>query len=233
LETLRCNSNQLTTLDISKNTALEWLECFNNQLTALDVSKNTALTKLYCNSNQLTSLDVSNNTELTKLYCSNNTYKISLTDGKFDLSTLPAGFDIAKAFEWTNGTVESNILTFDDDTMPVFYAYDSGNDQTAFFRLVTENFVDELLFPPTDEPTLPLGDINGNNIVDSSDASNVLAVYALVSTGKESGLTAEQKTAADVNGDGKYDSIDASLILAYYSHIQTGGTGTIEDYLKS
>ena len=72
LETLYCESNQLTTLDVSKNTALTTLSCDNNQLTTLDVLKNTALTTLYCNNNQLTTLDVSKNTALTTLYCNNN-----------------------------------------------------------------------------------------------------------------------------------------------------------------
>ena len=67
-----CYYNQLTSLDVSKNTALTELSCEGNQLTSLDVSKNTALTKLYCNGNQLTSLDVSNNTALTDLECSGN-----------------------------------------------------------------------------------------------------------------------------------------------------------------
>ena len=48
------------------------LSCYNNQLTSLDVSKNTALTKIVCNQNQLTSLDVSNNTALTILYSYSN-----------------------------------------------------------------------------------------------------------------------------------------------------------------
>jgi Leucine-rich repeat (LRR) protein len=72
LEILYCNSNQLTSLDVSNNTALTYLYCNSNQLTSLDVSNNTALTYLYCNSNQLTSLDVSNNTALTYLYCFSN-----------------------------------------------------------------------------------------------------------------------------------------------------------------
>ena len=55
LETLNCNNNQLTTLDMSKNTALTDLLCFSNQLTSLDVSKNTALTYLNCQYNQLDS----------------------------------------------------------------------------------------------------------------------------------------------------------------------------------
>ncbi|WP_052103095.1 leucine-rich repeat domain-containing protein [Porphyromonas canoris] len=69
---LSCSSNSLTSLDVSKNTALEELSCHSNSLTSLDVSKNTALTRLSCSSNSLTSLDVSKNTALTALSCSSN-----------------------------------------------------------------------------------------------------------------------------------------------------------------
>ena len=69
---LDCYNNQLSTLDVSKNTALEHLSCYNNQLTTLDVSKNTALTYLDCDNNQLSTLDVSKNTALTTLYCYDN-----------------------------------------------------------------------------------------------------------------------------------------------------------------
>ena len=72
LTDLSCGSNQLTSLDLSNNTALMYLNCRYNQLTSLDLSNNTALTYLDCYNNQLTSLDVSNNTALTKLYCSDN-----------------------------------------------------------------------------------------------------------------------------------------------------------------
>ena len=69
---LRCPVNQLTSLDVSKNTALTGLWCFDNQLTNLDVSKNTALSFLNFSVNQLTSLDVSTNTALSFLICANN-----------------------------------------------------------------------------------------------------------------------------------------------------------------
>ena len=46
-------------------TALTFLKCDDNQLISLDVSNNTLLTHLVCNDNQLTSLDVSANTALT------------------------------------------------------------------------------------------------------------------------------------------------------------------------
>jgi hypothetical protein len=69
---LSCNYNQLTSLDVSKNTALTDLSCYGNQLTSLDVSKNTALTHLACFVNQLTSLDISKNTALEWLDCGSN-----------------------------------------------------------------------------------------------------------------------------------------------------------------
>ena len=65
LEYLNCDDNQLTSLDVSNNTALTNLDCYNNQLASLDVSNNTALTNLDCHNNRLTSLNLSNNTVLT------------------------------------------------------------------------------------------------------------------------------------------------------------------------
>lgn len=69
---LSCYNNQLTSLNIAANTALKYLHCWNNQLTSLDVSANTALKWLECHNNQLTSLDVSANTALTHFWCPNN-----------------------------------------------------------------------------------------------------------------------------------------------------------------
>ena len=72
LETLYCNSNALTSLDISQNTALTYLDCYTNQLSSLDIGQNIALERLDCRSNQLTSLDVSENIALIRLSCSQN-----------------------------------------------------------------------------------------------------------------------------------------------------------------
>ena len=72
LEKLDCKNNNLTCLDVSKNTKLTKLYCEFNQLTGLDLNKNTKLTELTCQVNQLTSLDLSKNTALTKLDCALN-----------------------------------------------------------------------------------------------------------------------------------------------------------------
>ena len=58
LISLNCSDNQLTALDLSKNTALEVLDCSNNYLNALDVSKNTALKELYCYCNWIRDEDM-------------------------------------------------------------------------------------------------------------------------------------------------------------------------------
>ena len=67
LTSLYCFDNQLTSLDVTKNTALTFMQCFSNQITSIDVTKNTALTFLNFNGNQLTSIDLSQNTLLTSL----------------------------------------------------------------------------------------------------------------------------------------------------------------------
>ena len=72
LRKLVCYSNQLTELDVSKNTVLKRLDCSNNQLTGLDVRQNAALQSLDCSKNQLTSLDVRQNTKLDALWCYQN-----------------------------------------------------------------------------------------------------------------------------------------------------------------
>lgn len=69
---LNCSQNMLTSLDISKNTALQYLYCGNNLLTDLDVSKNTNLRTLNCVSNQITNLDMSKNIALLNLVCNYN-----------------------------------------------------------------------------------------------------------------------------------------------------------------
>ena len=136
LTILECNANRLTALDVSKNTALTVLRSNHNQLTTLDVSKNTALLYLSCTSNQLTSLDL-NNTKITNdPNCRNNIYQIVVdNDPTFDLSTLPGNFVVAKASDWSGGTVSGNMLTVDSGKDTVTYKYDCGKGKNVTFTL--------------------------------------------------------------------------------------------------
>ena len=118
LTQLSCYYNQLTSLDISANTALTTLWCYNNSLTSLDVSGCTALTELSCPFNQLTSLDLSANTALTGLSCSSN-----------QLTTL----DVSANTALTELSCENNQLTTLDisanTALTELYCY--GNQLTS------------------------------------------------------------------------------------------------------
>jgi hypothetical protein len=62
----------LTSLDISKNTALLKLRCSNNQLDTIDLSRNKALKELHIRNNYLTSLNLDGLSALEEVLCDNN-----------------------------------------------------------------------------------------------------------------------------------------------------------------
>ena len=72
LTSLYCDYNSIDSLDVSNCTALDVLWCNNNSLYGLDVRNCTALNHLDCSNNSLSRLDVSDNTALTVLECANN-----------------------------------------------------------------------------------------------------------------------------------------------------------------
>lgn len=72
LNTLSCNYNNLTNLDLSNNIELISVDCAYNQITTIDVSNNTDLIMLSAENNLLSSIDVTNNTQLINLICYSN-----------------------------------------------------------------------------------------------------------------------------------------------------------------
>ncbi|MCR4644825.1 MAG: leucine-rich repeat protein [Oscillospiraceae bacterium] len=77
-----------------------------------------------------------------------------------------------------------------------------------------------------------LGDINGDGVVNASDAAKVLIAAAVIGAGKDPGLTDAQKKAADVNGDGTTNASDAAIILQYAAYIGAGNPEmTLAEYM--
>jgi hypothetical protein len=72
LQTLICNDNQLTSVDLTKNVNLSTLNLSNNSLSTIDLSKNKELNTLALRNNKLESLDVTNNVNLQSLHVNNN-----------------------------------------------------------------------------------------------------------------------------------------------------------------
>ena len=72
------------------------LRCMENQITKLDISKNTLLTGLWCYDNKLTELDASKNRALKELYVENNLFTIEALNDLFQ--TLPSNDFIKSIF---------------------------------------------------------------------------------------------------------------------------------------
>ncbi len=148
LETLICNSNNLSSLDISSNINLISLLCSSNQLTNLEIDVNTNLEDLDCSSNQIQVLDVTNNTLLKSLNCSNNRISgidvsqnaelISLSISNNTINSLDVG---------TNTNLESlfcasnQITILDVSANTYLNALDTSNNLISNLDLTTINTV--------------------------------------------------------------------------------------------
>lgn len=83
LETLDCSSNEITSLDLSRNTKLKSLYCRRNRLQSINISNCSELGYFTCDENELESLDVSGCGKLQHLECQRNKIK------ELNLSNLP------------------------------------------------------------------------------------------------------------------------------------------------
>ena len=195
LRLLKCNRNQLTTLDVDKNTALEKLYCSNNKLTSLDVSKNISLTELECDYNQLTSLDVSKNTALTHLDCQNNQL-ISLDVSKNTaLTNLYCSLNQLTALDVSN----TNMVYLDcDDNI---YQIIVGNDRTFDLSTLPGNF------DVAKTSNWSGGTVSGNTLTVDSDKDTVTYKY---DCGKDEQKTFTLKCVESAD----YTKVDAAIAKA-------------------
>ncbi|WP_303823147.1 CotH kinase family protein [Ruminococcus flavefaciens] len=112
--------------------------------------------------------------------------------------------------------------------------FSSGDEMSREAELVTyeEDVTIRAVYGADDQ--YQLGDVNGDKMINSVDASAVLAYYAHLSTDKEDDLSRQQKIASDVNDDGAINAVDASCILSYYAYISTSQEKvSLEEYLET
>ncbi len=108
LETLNCNSNNLSTVNLSHNTGIKQLLISNNKLTSLNLGENTMLEVLRCNFNRLTSLNLSYNKRLTEVSCFNNyIWKDAM---RALINSLPAQTAAASFYAYQENDEEMNYL---------------------------------------------------------------------------------------------------------------------------
>ena len=148
LKKLDIYSNKLTSIDVSQNTELETLYIGRNPIETLNVKNNVKLMELQSELNNLTSLDLSNNSPSMSVYVANNIYPITVGKGRrFDLSKLPAGFDVSKASNWQNTTVNSGVLIVKSVNDFVTYDYDCGNGHKVKFKFRVYSSIKQVSVP--------------------------------------------------------------------------------------
>ncbi|MGN1037155.1 MAG: dockerin type I domain-containing protein, partial [Ruminococcus sp.] len=143
----------------------------------------------------------------------NGNYTINADDSQDSILLLPISLGTV---EINGNSAESYKLT---DELPLDYG-----KNTFSIMINTENAEPNtinLTVYRGDYENIP-GDVNGDGVVNSSDASDILAEYALVSSGEPETFSDIQKISADFNNDGFINSSDASEILAYYAEISSG-----------
>ena len=117
LRNLNCSNNQLKSLDLSNNKDLRFLWCNDNQISELD-TKNKDLSYLYCQNNRLTSLDVKDR-ELTRWDASNQVYDITVIKEirEYKYSDLPGQFNKDKVSDQTGVSFGKNALIVNSDSV--------------------------------------------------------------------------------------------------------------------
>lgn len=116
-------TGNLKQLDLSHNPKLRELAVGSTTLTSLDLSHNPELAFLSVYYTALTSLDLSANQKLMNVSWENARREVKAeVGGTYDLSRL-SGFDVSRASEWKGGSVQGNILTFQDTA--VTYQYET------------------------------------------------------------------------------------------------------------
>lgn len=147
LKTLKCNSNKLTSLDLSNNLALTDLNVSSNFLTSLDVSKNVALINLNCSSNNIKTLDFSKNVLLKNLYCGTNILTSLNVSQNFALTYLScnanklSSLDVSKNVIISRLTCDSNLLTSLDISNNVLLDYLNCNKNQLTSLNLSKNSV--------------------------------------------------------------------------------------------
>lgn len=169
LQELYCNDNDLTFLDVSKNTALRSLYCYNNQLASLDTSQNISLENLDCSSNELSELDISKNAALKSLRCYNcgldnlDTYENTVLTSVYCLNNRITSLDMSNNAELLSLRCDNNEISFIDiSNCPKLFRLDCNNNYLAYVNVTSTS--DNFSFQCSDNVYVISEDFKSSNI---------------------------------------------------------------------
>ncbi len=202
LQTLNCDNNQLTSLDLSGLTSLKYLDCSDNRLTSLDVSGLTGLTGLYCSHNYMagpsavTGYDSSVTTDFIFGLQYEPGYGIIVgstkVTGENKDNITGEGITGSISYDKDSGTLTLNNAVISPDTL-IKYAIRSRNDIVV--KLIGSNRLGKQPEDPSEreEYLINYGISAPGKSIEVTGAGN-LAVYD-----SEAGIIAENVT-VDITG---------------------------------
>ncbi|MDY8137856.1 leucine-rich repeat domain-containing protein [Aquimarina sp. 2201CG5-10] len=209
ITSLDCSTNQLTSIDISSNTALTHLVCRSNQITSLDISNNTSLTHLDFSNNSISSINISNHTALTELRGHSNSLTTLDTSNNTMLALLYIHGNSISALDVSANTGLTSIFCSNNQlqTLNVANSNNSNISTSNFAAINNPNLtciqVDDVAFSTT----------NWTNI-DSQTSFSTNCNVPCVVTIPDANFKAELvgNTAINTNGDTEIQCSEASAV---------------------
>ncbi|MDE6666276.1 MAG: hypothetical protein K2K14_08855 [Ruminococcus sp.] len=120
-----------------------------------------------------------------------------------------------------------------------------NTNDDSLYTTVFNNIQDRQYYPTIaykafmNSGDLTPGDVNGDGLIDTVDATLILSEYARISAGKPETFSERQKVIANVNHEQFVDNVDSAIIRMYYAKISaenatdTGISTDIFEFLRS
>ncbi|WP_191858697.1 T9SS type A sorting domain-containing protein [Hanstruepera ponticola] len=203
LESLRCNDNQITSLDLSNLINLSYLYCENNDLNSLDLSGLENMINLNCRDNQLTSLELGGLVNIEELNCRNNQLsvlniadftnlkRLYCQDNLLENLTIPNSIELLNvdcnnnqltslqinASDFSSLDCSNNLLTsLNLSSMESLNSLTCNNNQLTSLDVSTMTTLNSLICQDNQLTSLILGNLNINQIVCGNNLLTELTV---------------------------------------------------------
>lgn len=228
LDTLYANNNsELTSLDLTNNTDLTYLSVYSNNMPKLNVTKLTNLKSLLCFGNKLKELDVTHNSQLEYLSCYNNQLSQLDLSKNQSLKSLLCFNNKLKELDLTKNTALTDVSCYGNQLTSL----DLRVNKDLTFVDCSKNKLTSLTLPSVDTPNMTFLNVYDNALA-SLNLNGFSKLKAQSGSTKASAAKQCRRMMLYTDGTDAYmrvgGGIDASKISG--AKITTGNTSTSIDF---